>query len=92
MSATQIIFTGNEYEEADSCDRAERPEWPVQDAGAHWHHEQFDGQMVVYRTSEVHFGFMAEEVPEQDVPRDEDGEMNLDGLFLCSNGKIYRAL
>jgi len=91
MTTTQIIFNGNEYEEARSCDRAERPEWPVQDLGAHWHHEEFEGQMVVYCTSEYHFGFMAEEVPEQDVPRDVDGELNLNDLFLCDNGKIYRA-
>lgn len=90
-TTTQIIFNGNEYAESCTCDRAERPEWPVQDQGAHWHHEEFDGQMVVYRTSEVYFGFMAEKVPEQDVPRDEDGEMDLDDLFLCDNGEIYRA-
>lgn len=91
MTTTQIIFNGNGYEEAHGCDRAKCPEWPVQDQGAHWHHEEFEGQMVVYRTSDVHFGFVAAEVPEQDVPRDEDGELNLNDLFLCDNGKIYRA-
>ncbi len=88
---TQIIWTGNEYEVAESADRAERPEWPVQDEGARWHYEQFDGQLVVYRSSSVHFGFEAEEVAEQDVPRDADGELNLNDLFLCNNGIVYRA-
>lgn len=89
---TQIIYTGNEYKEADQCAKAERPEWPVQDSGAHWHHEKFPGQMVVYLINEVHFGFMVQQVPEQDVPRDDDGELNLDSLFLCENGNVYRAI
>jgi hypothetical protein len=92
MTTTQIIWTGNEYEVADRADRAELPEWPVQDTGARWHHEQFDGQRACFRPSSVHFGFEAEEVAEQDVPRDADGELNLNDLFLCSNGTIYRAV
>ncbi|MDD5385319.1 MAG: hypothetical protein PHG89_10625, partial [Gallionella sp.] len=87
----QIVCTGNEYEEADRSN-SEAPEWPVQDEGAHWHHEQFNGQRVAYRTSHVHFGFMAEEIAEEDVPRDADGEMNFNDLFLCNNGRVYRAV
>lgn len=92
MTTTQIIWTGNEYELADRADRAEIPEWPVQDEGAHWHHKQFDGQCVCYRNETVHFGFEAEEIEESEVPRDADGEMNLDDLFLCNNGRVYRAI
>lgn len=87
---TQIIYTGNDYEIARHAERAERPEWPVQDAGGHWHHEQFDGQLAVFRGAQVFFGFMAEEVVENEVPRHADGEMNFDGLFLCNDGCIYR--
>ena len=88
---TQLIYDGLDYTEAANCALAELPNWPVQDSGAHWHHEQFAGQMAVFHTSEVHFGFLAAEVLEQDVPRDKDGEMDLSDLFVCSNGKIYRA-
>ena len=92
MVTTQIIYNGSEYEMASDCSRAELPEWPVQDSGAHWHHEQFDGQVAVFRAGEVHFGFMAEEVPEEDLPRHADGAVNTNDLFGCNNGKIYRSV
>ena len=88
----QLIWTGNDYEIAENADRVERPDWPVQDAGARWHYEKFDGQMACFRGSDVFFGFEAEEVPKADVPRDEDDELNLNDLFGCNNGKIYRAI
>lgn len=91
INPTQIIFTGDTYEEADRSN-CEIPDWPVQDEGAHWHYEQFDGQCVKYKNQTVHFGFEAEEIPEKDVPLNADGEMNLNDLFLCNNGKIYRAI
>lgn len=87
--STQIIYTGNDYAEAGDCGCAEQPNWPVRDEGGRIHDEQFDGQMVVYNKAHVNFGFMADEVPEQDVLRDE--EIYLDDLFVCNSGKIYRA-
>lgn len=90
MSTEQIIWTGNEYEVADGMN-SESPEWPVQDSGAHWNYEEFEGQRVVFRGNNVHFGILAEELAEAEVPREADGKMNLNDLYLCNNGRVYRA-
>jgi hypothetical protein len=83
---TQIIYTGNEYEEADRSN-SEVPEWPVQDNGAHWHHEQFDGQRVHFTRSDVHFGFEAEYIGDVD---DISDDVLAGDVFVCSNGKVYK--
>lgn len=88
----QIIWTGNEYELADPGNSEVPADWPVQDAGAHWHDQEFDGQRVVFRGSNVHFGFLAEELPESEVQHDADGSINLNDLYLCNNGRVYRAV
>ena len=87
---TQLIYNGTDYEEAAASKYAEIPEWPVQDSGARWYHEAFPGQLVCFQRTDVHFGFMAEAVNKSDVPRDEDGDLNLDGLYLANNGNLYR--
>lgn len=83
---TQIIWTGNEYEVADNSN-SEIPEWPVQDSGARWHYKKFDGQRVHFNQEQVDFGFLAEEVPENEVPRDENGFIDADHEFF--NGDIF---
>jgi hypothetical protein len=86
--------TGNGYESAESAARAgcaEVPAWPIQDAGARWHHEQFPGQLVCYSHGDVHFGFLVDPVPLSDVPLDEDGDYDTDGLFVCPEGSFWRA-
>ena len=88
---TQIICTGNEYKIADSTN-SELPIWPVQDEGGHWHYEQFAGQRCYFTQREVHFGFMATEVAEHDVPLDADGDLDLDELFRCNDGSIWRSI
>lgn len=87
----QVINTGNEFEVADRMN-SESPEWPVQDQGGHWHYEQFEGQRVVFRGAGVFFGFECEEVAEEDVPRDADGELNLNDMYRCNDGRFYRPL
>jgi hypothetical protein len=90
MTDAQLIWTGNEYEIADATN-SDRPDWPVQDQGGRWHREQFPGQVVCFREAQVHFGFNAVAVADQEVPRAADGELNLNDLFLCNNGTVYRA-
>ena len=84
----QIIWTGNSYEETD-FGNSDIPEWPVQDAGAHWHYEQFEGQRVHFTRSNVYFGFMAQFIGMADELS--DGIMAGD-VFTCSNGKVYKEI
>ena len=84
----QIIYTGNQYEAADRSN-SELPEWPVQDSGAHWHHEEFEGQRVIYRGGDVFFGFMAECIGETE---DMSEEVLAGAVYCCEDGKTYRAV
>jgi hypothetical protein len=94
---TQIIYNGNEYVEIGSVDAVDdrittKPEWPVCDESGRWHQKKFDGQAACYRQGQVHFGLLVEEVDEKNVPRDEDGELNLNDLFSTSHGRVYRVI
>jgi hypothetical protein len=94
---TQIIYNGSEYVEIGSVAAVDpritlHPKWPICDEGARWHNEQFEGQAVCYRGSGVHFGLLVEEVTEQELPRDEDGELNFNDLFSTSHGRVYRVI
>lgn len=90
-TTTQIIWNGsNAYVEADSRN-SEIPTWPVQDQGGRWHHEEFDGQRVVFDRAKVYFGFEAVEVAKTEVPTDEDGEMILDGFYMTNDFRVFRA-
>ena len=86
---TQIIFTGNDYQEC-YFGNSESPKWPVQDQSGHWHNEQFSEQMVVFNRAQIHFGFLANEVAAENLPRDEENELILDGIYFC-NDKYYVA-
>jgi len=61
MTTQQIIWTGNEYEIADDRN-SEIPDWPIQDAGARWHREEFPGQRVHFDRQNVYFGIAVEEI------------------------------
>ena len=34
--------------------------------------------------------FAATEIPMSEVPKDEDGELDFEGLFLCESGRVYK--
>lgn len=57
----QLIWTGDCYEVADERN-SELPEWPVQDEGARWHYEEFNGQRAVYQRGEGCRVFGAENI------------------------------
>lgn len=42
--------------------------------------------------NEICYAFDAVEVDENDIPVDEDGEPDYDGLILCESGKIYKEI
>lgn len=70
MGTVQIVFNGcDEYVFAGDCREAVAPQWPVQDEGGRWYDEEFVGQVAVFTSRAVHFGFMAKEV---DGPFEED--------------------
>ena len=52
----QLVWICDSHEVADERN-SEIPQWPVQDEGGRWHHEQFPGQRVVYDHARVDFGF-----------------------------------
>jgi len=87
---TQLIWTGTEYEEADATGEAKTPEWPVQDGDGRWYDsEDFEGQKVCYLEGGVSFGFLAKEVPEEDLPYDEDGCVDFDAAHKKFGGPNY---
>lgn len=87
---TQLVWNGCDSDVVADERNSEAPEWPVQDQGGRWHHEQFKGQRVVFTQRSVHFGFLATEVNKAEVPTDEDGEMILDGLTMTDDGRVWR--
>jgi hypothetical protein len=44
----------------------------------------------IFTTREEFKPFAAVEIPMADVPKDEDGELDFNGLFLTDTGHVYR--
>jgi hypothetical protein len=73
---TKIIWNGcDSYVEADQ-------------AAARGH--DFDGELL-YTQSEVFTAFEATEINPEDLPKDEDGDPDFDGVLGTETGKFYRA-
>jgi len=71
----QLIWNGSDgYMLADQHN-TEDPEWPIQCAAAKWHYEEFKGQRVVFNRQNVYFGFLAAEMADNEIERDEEGEI-----------------
>lgn len=72
-TSEQLVRVCDHFEIADDSN-SEVPEWPVQDEGARWHHEAFQGQRVAYDRAHVHFGIQvvpcAEPEDMDDIPSD----------------------
>jgi hypothetical protein len=68
MPTEQLIFIADHHEVADQFN-SEIPDWPVQDMGGRWHHQQFDGQRVAYTPRSVEFGFLARRMSANEVAR-----------------------
>ena len=66
MNATQIIFVCDRSEIADNSN-SETPAWPVQDQSGRWNYEQFPGQRVTFKGDRVEFGFLANQMPAEEV-------------------------
>jgi hypothetical protein len=79
-ATTQLIWNG--------CDGYKEVQKLNQDDSC----EQLDdGTFKLYHRSESFTSFPAVEISLDDVPADEDGEPDFDGLFVTDCGKIYRA-
>lgn len=50
-----------------------------------------DGTISLFKGSKEFKSFRVQKVPMADVPKDEDGDLDLDGLFYVG-GTVYRAL
>lgn len=51
-----------------------------------------EGEELFTRTERHEAFAVGQEITEADVPRDEDDELDFDGLFLTEGGRIFRAL
>ena len=92
----QIIWTGNEYEIA-NLRNSKQPSWPVQDQGGRWHNEKFDGQRVCFPAGQsVSLGIEVEQIPESELPHDDDGNLNYDASLFAGDvyvtlcGRVYK--
>ena len=87
----QIIWNGvDDYAIADDLREAQIPDWPVGDSSGRWHYSEFDGQKVLFAKNNPQFGFMAVEVQESEIPRDDDGELDTEGLCVVPALVGYR--
>ena len=80
----QLVWICDSHEVADERN-SEIPQWPVQDEGGRWHHEQFPGQRVVYDHARVDFGFQVKPcaAPDDsdDIPSD---------VYLSRDGRWWK--
>jgi hypothetical protein len=77
---TQIIWNGVDgYKEVERLDQDDRFE------------QMEDGSFKLYTRTESFTSFPVVQIAEADVPRDEDGELDFDGLFVTESFNIYRA-
>ena len=92
----QIIWTGNEWELAD-LHNSKEPSWPVQGKGGRWHSEEFRGQRVCFPAGQsVSLGIEVEEIPESELPHDDDGNLDYDAppftgdVYVTKYGDVYK--
>jgi len=58
------------------------------DLAAHRGYNFYDGKL--YHGSQEFTAFDATEINPADLPKDEDGELDFNGVFGCESGKFYR--
>ena len=52
--------------------------------------DYIESDTSVFTSREEFKPFAATEIPMSDVPKDEDGKLNFEGLFLTASGRVYK--